>query len=270
MSERAAAAPEFLITKEYRRFAEFCDACRRYQYIGLCYGPPGVGKTLSARHYANWDLLTPHIDFFTAQAPAPLELLVARTLLYTPAVTTSPRAIGREIDRLELGLRWALLHISAPPTAETPTSEVATPIELIVVDEADRLNMSGLEQLRDIYDRRHLGLIFIGMPGLEKRLARYPQLYSRVGFVHHYRPLATEELYFILQRKWEQLGLTLSADDFTDVEAIAAVTRITTGNFRLLQRLFTQIERILQINQIRTITKEVVEAAQEGLVIGPL
>lgn len=140
--------------------------------------------------------------------------------------------------------------------------------ELIIVDEADRLRMSGLEQLRDIYDRAQLGLILIGMPGIEKRLARYPQLYSRVGFVHQFRPLGAEEVRFILEHKWEQLGLELRVEDFTDAEAVATILRITAGNFRLIHRLFTQIERVLQINEMRTVTKEVVEAARENLVIG--
>jgi DNA transposition AAA+ family ATPase len=111
-------------------------------------------------------------------------------------------------------------------------------------------------------------MVLIGMPGIEKRLSRYAQLYSRVGFVHHFKPLSAEEMRFIIEHKWQQLGLSLDIEDFTDAEAIAAVIRITGGNFRLIQRLFSQIERILEINELRTVTKEVVETARESLVIG--
>jgi DNA transposition AAA+ family ATPase len=90
-----------------------------------------------------------------------------------------------------------------------------------------------------------MGVILIGMPGIEKRLARYPQLYSRIGFVHEYRPLSAAELTFVLQHHWATVGLKLSADDFTDAEAIAAVHRIASENFRLVQRLFAQITRVL-------------------------
>ncbi len=49
---------------------------------------------------------------------------------------------------------------------------------------------------------------------------------------------------------------------------LAAIERITRGNFRLLERLFPQINRVLKINQLETITDDVIEAAASILVIG--
>ena len=109
-------------------------------------------------------------------------------------------------------------------------------VELIIVDEAERLRPAALEMLRDRYDHDDIALILIGMPGLEKQFSHYPQFYSRVGFAHQYRSLGQDELQFVLERHWRSLGKTLDPEDFTDAQAIATIARITRGNFRLLER----------------------------------
>ena len=72
------------------------------------------------------------------------------------------------------------------------------------------------------------------MPCIEKRLARYPQLYSRIGFAHEYRPLTPEELTAVLTRRHPTADT--AADGIARATTIAAIVRITGGNFRLVDR----------------------------------
>lgn len=140
----------------------------------------------------------------------------------------------------------------------------------MIIDETERLKTVGLEQIRDIFDRGELGVVLMGMPGLEKRLARYPQLYSRVGFVHEFRPLSAEEVHDLFSHRWVPAGVVLPAEGLTDAEVLATIIRITGGNFRLLHRLLTQIARLVEINALSQVTREVVDAARESLVIGAM
>ena len=309
---------DFVVTHEYRRFAEFCDACRRYRYIGLCYGSPGVGKTLSARHYANWDHIEASRPVQTVSDTALTALLESCTVLYTPGVMNSPAQVEGDIGRLRAELRSLRieersrrdhLHLDEVRRQEEAAEEkrwqhlftemdrgaapfqdgfrktaprwvqlsiashqerlkIDDPTTLVMIDEADRLKMTALEQVRDIFDRGGIGVVLIGMPGIEKRLSRYPQLYSRVGFVHAFRPLSAAQVRDVLHQKWAPSGVTLPEAGVTDEEALAAIIRATGGNFRLLHRLLTQMARIVEINGLQTVTSAVVEAARESLVIG--
>ena len=141
-------------------------------------------------------------------------------------------------------------------------------IELLIVDEANRLKDAGLELIRDFADRGEFGLILLGMPGLEKRLMCAPQLYSRIGFAQEIEPLSDEETHDFLHKRWRHRVKAYS-DDFTDKEVVAAILRISKGNIRLIERLMLQVEHVLVANQLHVVTKEVVETARQNLIIGP-
>jgi hypothetical protein len=219
-------------TLEHRRFAKFCDACRRYRYIVLCYGPPGVGKTLSARTYSRWDKVKQSDRWRSGLVEPP----TFDTVFYTPDVVNAPGNISSGIrfardtlrDVARRPLRLETINSSKPCGDETKSTKpsfsrsmtgsashsrsssqpmvrwresVALEIcgsptrqRSFFIDEADRLRMASLEQVRAIFDASEIGIVLIGMPGVEKRLARYAQFYSRIGFVHEFRPLGTTEI----------------------------------------------------------------------------
>jgi hypothetical protein len=113
------------------------------------------------------------------------------------------------------------------------------------VIEADRLKTASLEQLRDFYDRRHVGMVLIGMPGLQKRLARYAQLYSRVGFVHQFRALSGLELQVVIEHQWVQLGLDMALYEHADTAVVNAIARVTqAATFSLRQQSLKNYDNI--------------------------
>ena len=269
---RGRCTGPFIATKEHRRFTEFANTIRTHRTIGLCFGPAGVGKTLSARRHANWDLAEPLLQTWGPREPSDDTVYAAlarsRTVFHTPTVGGTLRELRKDLDLMTSRVDICIKQHGSPTSDGQCFVSRDSMVELIIIDEAERLSTSAVEHLRDMFDRTNIGLMLIGMPGIEKRMARYPQLYSRVGFAHHYRPLQGDELTFVLTRHWRKLGLSLDRADFTDTQAMAAISRITSGNFRLLHRLFVQIERILRINELRVITEDVVEAARSTLVIG--
>lgn len=260
----------FIATKEHRRFVEFADTVRRDRTIGICYGRAGIGKTLSATRYARWDKAEHLLRTWGPREDSDQTVYAAlartRTVLYTPHVAVTLREFRTDLNNLHTRVNICI-HQHLRPDAQW-NNRSPNYVELVVIDEAERLSSTAIEHLRDQYDRGDHGLLFIGMPGIEKTFSRYPQLYSRVGFAHHYRPLTGDELTFVLTRHWHKLGLDLNPEDFTDAQAVAAIARITGGNFRLLQRLFTQISRIMKINDLSVMTADVIETARGTLVIG--
>lgn len=197
------------------------------------------------------------------------EILSVNKVFYTTPAEKMSR-VSSDINTItsRIDLTKAMHRVLKYNQGDPSVPKTYEAINLIIVDEIDRLKLQHLEQLRDIYDKNDLAMVLIGMPGIEKRLSRYPQLYSRIGFAHEFDNLSKDETHHILEYKWADLGIDIKLEDFSDYEAITTIIKITKGNFRLIHRLFAQIDRMLRINQMDKITVEVVEAARDSLVIG--
>jgi len=261
---------KFIATKQYKQFAEFCKACERDNYIGLCYGPAGTGKTEAARHYSKWYQFMKHyeVTYTCAEDTLPnFPIKSLHTVLYTASQLITPKEMYSQLRELkrQFGLiKERILFGKSIPSQERNKHSA----KMVIIDEAERIKPQVFEIIREIYDAGDANFIFIGMPGIEKTLSWFPQLYSRVGFVHQFKNMGNNELKFILEKHLDKLNCNFKDDDYNDQEVIATILRVTNGNFRLVDRVVKQARRIMKVNCMTTLTKEIVEAARACLLIG--
>jgi DNA transposition AAA+ family ATPase len=100
------------------------------------------------------------------------------------------------------------LGLNTQQMYETCSEILARKNRLIVIDEAERLKVSQLELLRDLYDQGNMGLCLVGLDSLRSLLQRgknlrenLVQLYSRVAYQKIVDILEPEDVEMIINDK---------------------------------------------------------------------
>ena len=62
------------------------------------------------------------------------------------------------------------------------------------------------------------------------------------------------EMQELLEQRWTPVGVTLPDEPFAP-EVMARLIRMTGGNFRLLTRFLTHIERVLEVSQLHIVSR---------------
>jgi hypothetical protein len=127
----ATSSQAFVEIIEYSRFVEFCDACRHFRYIGLCYGPPGIGKTLSAVRYSRAEKISAQ-DRWTSETTDDLPV---DTLLYTTSVINTPSRISQDINMA----REKVMSIVLDPLRREGSAVLGRVIKLVICEEAEQI-----------------------------------------------------------------------------------------------------------------------------------
>lgn len=106
----------------------------------------------------------------------------------------------------------------------------------IYVDEADRLNIRRIEDLRDIYVYTGAPIVLIGETGLPTMLAGRARVDDRIPAEYRMEFAGISPTDVMLYAQ-EAAGLTLSP------EACALVSKMTKGNFRRTHNMLLSLEQ---------------------------
>jgi hypothetical protein len=254
--------PGFVETKHTRRVADLCSALRQTRTLGLLVGLPGVGKTWAVQ--------------YAAQQQHQPELITASLVLYTSldSENTSRSLMINLLSCLGPDYRAPMADMTRMACCWIHRRQV----ELIILDEAERLDKASLNVLQEIHDRTRCAFLFVGEPDLNLKFRRYESLLNRLGITMELPLLTFDEMVqFLLQLQslylqgkihqpppqaeffigWEQVP--------EDLTLLKEIYRLTFGNLRRMEMLIQEAERIAALNGQHFVELPVIRAAAKLL-----
>ncbi len=195
--------------------------------LGLYYGDPGLGKTEAAQHLC---IKKPTYIYIRAKTAWTIRWMLNDLLL-----ELNEQAAGRT-ERAYERLRDTLLKDRRP----------------IVIDEVDHMlhDSKVIETMRDIYDETGNPFLLIGMQDAERKLKRFPHLYSRFADVYKAKPISADEIQDIA----DQL-----CDYPLEQQSAQLLFERTNGEFRKIMRWLKVLERKAHTNSLKAITPALIK-----------
>jgi len=194
--------------------------------LAMVTGPAGRGKTEAAKHYA-----------------------VNSTSIYIPPMNIrSPAMVLREISFELSGMRPTRSDACLAIIGE----EMARNRRLIMIDEADLLEMKCLEMLRNVNERFACPIMLIGEEELKGRIGSRRRLSSRMRRRMEFGPITREDISYFFQAA---LGVKAGAD------VTSAIHKHANGDWRPVLTTAINIERSMKASNLKEITLEMVSDA---------
>lgn len=229
---------KFLELRTSRLVMERCEEARQHRELVVLYGPSGISKTFALR------------EFVRQRADAG----DSNILLITANAVTTPRALILMLSRLlalpTRGQAYLLVEQVIDKLNKDP--------HLILVDEANHLNVAALEVMRHVHDMTECGLVLVGTQRLYdlftnggRKSQDLEQLWSRVGIQDLLPGLAPSEVGQIAKASMAQVNDA----------AITEIQRTTRGSTRRLTKLMPRLKRLKELNPNTPVEKLVPVAA---------
>jgi DNA transposition AAA+ family ATPase len=155
-------APSYIPTKTAQKIVNVCQYAQTLRDMGLVIGSPGTGKTCAVEYYQ-----AAHPNVFMA--------------------TMEPAKSSVHHVLLELATLLRLSERSALAISDAIVRRLKGRDALLLIDEAQHLNSSAIDQLRTIHDKARCGVVLLGNESIvgklgdAQRTPQLAQLYSRFG-----------------------------------------------------------------------------------------
>lgn len=202
------------------------DIIRESADIGLVHGPAGIGKTTACERYAK--------DH--------------KTVIHFVADEGNGHAYG-VIAGIWKAIETRFYDPKKQKKAEFLREKLTGSERLIIVDNAQRLNMSGLRWLFDFHDATGVSIALVGNPEVLDRMRGNDQMTSRIGFKQDIAEMLDRGGW--LDKASDKMVAAMWPKALSDIAPLARETARKQGHLRTLKKQLRIAIRLCETDAYR-------------------